>query len=145
MIWKAPGVTRENAICQRAVDFSSIYPTLCDLAGLPKPTHLDGKSIVSLLRDPATPWDQPAITTHGRMNHAIRSQQYRYIRYENGDQELYDTLADPLEYTNLADSDKHQSVIEELAQWIPKVNADNLPSPRRNAGQRNNPRRKPNR
>lgn len=142
MIWQVPGITPANAICERTVDFSSIYPTLCDLAELKKPIHLDGKSIAPLLRDPTRTWSEPAITTHGRLNHAIRTEQFRYIRYENGDQELYDTSTDPLEYTNLSDSGKHQTVIDEMSHWLPKVNTDNLPMPNRNIGQRNNQRRK---
>ncbi len=125
-IWKVPGVTPAKAVCQRAVDFSSVYPTLCELTGLPQPSHLDGQSIVSLLRDPSTAWDTPALTTHGRKNHAVRSEKWRYIRYENGDEELYDTQSDPLEYTNLATSREHAETIAELAKWLPKQDAANL-------------------
>ena len=44
----------------------------------------------------------PAITTHGLKNHTVRTEGWRYIRYANGEEELYDETADPLEYTNLA-------------------------------------------
>src|SRR5688500_16591317 len=66
---KVPGVTRPVGVCQRPVDFSSVYPTLCELTGLPLPDHLDGQSIKPLLKDPETDWALPAITTHGLNNH----------------------------------------------------------------------------
>ncbi len=126
-IWKVPGVTQPGGACGRAVDYSSIYPTLCELTGLPLPTHLDGKSIVSLLKNPQAAWDTPALTTHGRKNHAVRTEGWRYIRYANGDEELYDTTADPLEYTNLAGHTEHAARKAELAKWLPKTEAENLP------------------
>ena len=102
LIWVAPGTTPRGRISHRTVDFMSIYPTLCDLANLPRPPHIEGPSIRSLLIQPDAPWDRPALTTHGRNRHALRSERWRYIRYDNGDEELYDELRDPYEWTNLA-------------------------------------------
>ncbi len=127
-VWQVPGVTVPGGVCQRPVDYVSIYPTLCELAGLPLPSHLDGRSIVPLLRDPTTAWDQPAITTHGRNNHAVRSEDWRYIRYANGDEELYHSQADPLEYRNLAALPEYADQKAKLAKWLPEVNAPDLPS-----------------
>ncbi len=126
-VWKAPGVTPAAGVCGRPVDYSSIYPTLCELAGLPKPAHLDGQSIAALLKDPQAAWETPALTTHGRQNHAVRSEGWRYIRYANGEEELYDTAADPLEYTNLAGNTEHAARKAELAKWLPRTDAENLP------------------
>ncbi len=125
--WKVPGVTRPGGVCGRTVDYSSIYPTLCELTGLPQPKHLDGRSIAPLLKDPAAAWDTPAITTHGFKNHTVRTEGWRYIRYANGDEELYDEAADPLEYTNLANSAGHAARKSELANWLPRTDAANLP------------------
>lgn len=141
MIWRAPGTTPAGELCERAIDFTTVFPTLCDLAALPKPSHLDGQSMLSLLRDPNAPWTYPAITTHGRLNHAVRTDKFRYIRYENGDQELYDCVSDPLEYTNLASSPAHKSIIDELSKSLPDVNAKDLPSASANAGQGKKQRR----
>jgi arylsulfatase A-like enzyme len=127
-VWKAPDVARPGDVCQRPVDFSSVYPTLCELAGLPLPDHLDGNSIVPLLKDPASAWAWPAITTHGFKNHAIRSEGWHYIRYANGDEELYDTATDPLEYTNLAERPQKATRKAKLAEWLPQTDAPNLPS-----------------
>ncbi len=127
LVWKVPGVTREGGVCAQPVDFSSIYPTLCTLTGLPLPEHLDGREMTSLLRDPQAPWDQAAITTHGFQNHAVRVPDWRYIRYANGDEELYHTKVDPLEYTNLALHPDHAFMKSELAASLPKSDAPGLP------------------
>jgi arylsulfatase A-like enzyme len=126
-IWKVPGVTQPGGVCERTVDYSGIYPTLCELAGLPQPPHLDGRSLVPLLRDPKSAWEFPAITTHGFKNHTVRTEDWRYIRYANGDEELYNVAIDPLEYTNLADRAEQAARKSELAKWLPKNDAANLP------------------
>ncbi len=123
LIWAAPGVTQPGGVCDRTVDFMSIYPTLCELAGLPLPSHLESPSIASLLRDPKAAWDRPAITTHGFMNHTVRDERWRYIRYADGSEELYDDDADPYEWTNLASQPDLAKVKEELAKWLPAKNA----------------------
>lgn len=122
LIWIAPGVTRPGSRCDSTVEFLSIYPTLCDLAGLAKPDFLEGVSIRRLLANPQAEWPRPALSTFGFDNHAIRSQQYRYIRYANGDEELYDEIADPYEWTNIAANPELRSVKADLAKWMPKEN-----------------------
>ena len=126
-VWKVPGLTQPGGACGRAVDYSSIYPTLCELTGLPLPDHLDGRSLAPLLRDPLAAWDAPAITTHGFRNHTVRTAGWRYIRYANGDEELYDEAADPLEYVNLAKAPEHAARRNEPAKWLPGTDAANLP------------------
>jgi arylsulfatase A-like enzyme len=118
-----PGLTPKAATCDRTVDFMSIYPTLCDVAGLPIPQHVEGKSIKPLLEHPDMAWDQPAITTHGYKNHAVRTERWRYIHYADGSEELYDHEADPYEWTNLAVQPDKAKVIAELSKWLPENNA----------------------
>jgi arylsulfatase A-like enzyme len=122
LIWVAPGVTRAGTTSTRTVDFMSIYPTLADLCGLPIPPHVEGASIRALLADPAAPWDRPAVTTHGYRNHAVRTADWRYIRYDNGDEELYDETRDPYEWTNLASDRKYDDVRARLAKSFPGIN-----------------------
>lgn len=122
LIWVAPGITKPDSVCERTVDFMSIYPTLMDLCGIAKPAHVEGPSIKPLLADPKAKWDLPAITTFGHQNHAVRTEGWRYIRYANGDEELYDEAADPYEWTNLAGNSEHAATKAELAKHLPKVN-----------------------
>jgi iduronate 2-sulfatase len=122
LIFVVPGMTKAGARCDRTVDFMSMYPTLCDLCGLPIPKHVQGSSFKSLLADPAAKWESPAITTYLPNNHAIRTERWRYIHYANGDEELYDHDADPHEWTNLARDENHAAVKKELAKWLPTEN-----------------------
>src|SRR5262245_9236210 len=118
----APGITKPGTTCDRTIDYMSIYPTLCDLAGIPTPKHCEGTSIKKLLENPKAAWELPAITTHGYQNHTVRTEKYRYIRYADGGEELYDEVADPLEWKNLAADSNHAGVKKDLAQWFPKTN-----------------------
>lgn len=122
-----PGLTKAGSVSPRSVDFMSIYPTLCELCGLPIPKHVEGVSIKPLLADPQAAWDRPALTTHGYQNHAVRSEGWRYIRYANGDEELYDEAADPQEWKNLASDPQHAAIKSELAHWMPSTN---VPTPK---------------
>ena len=121
-IWVVPGVTKAGGVCTRPVDFMSIYPTLCDLAGIAKPAHVTGLSIRPLLADPKAEWTAPALTTHGKDNHAIRTERWRYIRYADGGEELYDHSNDTYEWTNLASKPEHAALKVELAKQFPTTN-----------------------
>jgi arylsulfatase A-like enzyme len=123
LIWVVPGLTRPNSVCDRSVDFMHIYPTLCDLCGLATPPHVQGRSIRPLLKDPSAPWSEPALITYKFNNHAVRTEQWRYIRYDNGDEELYDETKDPYEWTNLAKQPQYDAAKAELAKALPKTNA----------------------
>ena len=123
-IWVAPGVTKPGTKSNRAVDTLSLYPTLCELAGAPIPKHVEGVSIKPLLTNPGADWKQPAITTHLKGNHAITRDQWRYIRYADGSEELYDQKNDPNEWTNLAAKADMVAIKKELAAYIPKTEAE---------------------
>jgi len=122
----APGVTREQTRTERPVSFVDLFPTLNDLCSLPPVANLDGVSFLPLLKDPQRKWEQPALTTHGLGNHALRDERWRYIRYADGGEELYDHANDPNEWTNLAGKTEYASVKNGLAKWFPKNDAPNL-------------------
>lgn len=127
-IWVVPGLTKSNARCDRSVDFMCIYPTLMDLCGLPSPRHVEGASIRRLLADPSAPWDTPAVTTFKFQNHTVRTEGWRYIRYADGGEELYDEANDPYEWHNLAGLPKFAEKKLELAKWLPTRNQPDIES-----------------
>lgn len=126
-IWVAPGVTTAGSRSSRPVDLMSVYPTLCELAGIEIPGHVEGKSIVPLLEDPSAKWSLPAITTHGRGNHAVRTETHRYIRYADGSEELYHNVEDPYEWENLASRPESADLKARLAKWLPREEAPTPP------------------
>ena len=115
----APGVTTAGTRLVAAIDYTNIYPTLCELTGLPIPEHAHGPSLMPLFKDPTKAWDHVAICTHGRGNHAARDARYRYIRYANGDEELYDHNGDPHEWTNIASCAEMAEVKLRLSKSFP--------------------------
>jgi arylsulfatase A-like enzyme len=123
----APGITAEKRRCGRTVSLLDLYPTLVELCGLEPKGGLDGRSLVPLLRDPEAAWDRPVVTTHGYRNHAVRSEKWRYIRYLDGTEELYDHEKDPLEWTNLADREEHAGTKKRLSRWLPRTDAEEGP------------------
>jgi arylsulfatase A-like enzyme len=119
----APGVTKPGQRCPRPVTLLDIYPTLIELCGLEKKSQLQGQSLVPLLKDPDAAWEHPALTTHGKDNHSLRTERWRYIRYSDGTEELYDHSKDELEWTNLAGEAQYAPVKQQLGRWLPKESA----------------------
>ncbi|NIA14773.1 MAG: sulfatase-like hydrolase/transferase [Nitrospiraceae bacterium] len=128
-IMAGPGVPQAGEACDRVVSLLDMYPTLVDCCGLPPVAALEGQSLRPLLNDRDAPWDHAAITTYGKNNHAVRTARWRYIRYSDGSEELYDHDKDPKEWTNLAKRTEFAKVKTEMAAKLPKVNAEPMPVP----------------
>jgi arylsulfatase A-like enzyme len=124
---KAPGITRPGGRCNRTVSLMDTYPTLLDICGLPAKPSLEGVSLLPLLKNPTAAWDRPAVSTYLRGNHSVRSERWRYIRYNDGTEELYDHSKDPLEWTNLAGKHEFNAVKKEHARWLPTSDAPDSP------------------
>jgi len=137
LVWVAPEGTPglpEGTVAGRRVDtpvnLLDVYPTLIELAGIGPNEELSGRSLVPLMRDPEAEWERPSLTTHGRLNHALRSPNFRYIRYADGAEELYDHRNDPLEAENLAGDEAYADVIARLKAWLPDENEPDAPRDR---------------
>lgn len=127
LIISVPGLTPKNAECRHPVSLIDIYPTLNDLCGLGNHPNakgngfkLDGHSLKPFLVNPATTqWDGPPVALsmiggyatpgddpieHSQRHFSVRNERYRYSLYETGEEELYDMMVDPNQWTNLADN-----------------------------------------
>ena len=123
----APQKVRPGRKCHRPVSLIDIYPTLIELCGLESKKELQGNSLLPLLKNPCAKWSRPALTTYGLNNHSLRSQRWRYIRYSDGTEELYDHDNDALEWKNLAAESEYADIKKDLAKWLPQTNAPDAP------------------
>lgn len=122
LIFAGPGVARD-ARCSTPAELLDIYPTLVELCGLHRRDDLEGLSLCPQLNDAAAKRERPALTTHNRGNHGVRSERWRYIRYADDSEELYDTINDPNEWTNLIGQSDLAKIVEEHRRWLPKDEA----------------------
>ncbi|MCF3649785.1 sulfatase [Synoicihabitans lomoniglobus] len=108
----APGLTRPGTRTRALVELVDLYPTLAELAGLPRETALEGTSFAPLLDHPDRAWKSAVFGRYvraGAVGQAIRTERYRYVEWTRSndgtviDRELYDVPADPWERRNLAD------------------------------------------
>jgi len=122
----APGLGKAGTRCDRTVSLLDVYPTLTEMFALPRREGLDGRSLMPLLKNPSARWDHPAITTYLRGNHAVRDAHWRYIRYNDGTEELYDRDQDPNEWTNIAAHPTAQKAKQRLARYLPPTDAPDV-------------------
>ena len=125
LIFAGPGIVA-GAKCSRPVELLDLYPTLLDLCSLPANPLNEGLSLVPQLQDAKAPRKRPAVTTHNPGNHAVRTEKWRFIRYADGSEELYDLTKDPHEWTNIASDPKHAALKKDLARWMPAKSAPPL-------------------
>ena len=117
--------------CDAVVESLDVYPTLCQLAGLPVPEHLEGISLVPLLQQPNRVWKNRAISQFPRrdgdrelMGYALRTERYRYVEWLDRDScetvatELYDHEKDPQENENIGGRSEQSGVIADQSKML---------------------------
>jgi arylsulfatase A-like enzyme len=119
-----------GARCDACVSLLDLYPTLIEACSLPVPpglampdvdtVGLEGKSLLPLIADPDAEWQAAAVSTVGRGTHSVSTDRWRYIRYFDGSEELYDLRSDPREWFNLANKPEHAQLKQQLARHIPE-------------------------
>ena len=106
LIIAAPQVQRPGEAAAAEVELLDLYPTIVDLAGLPRVPGLDGASLFPLIRDPAQRIRTGALSFRKAkappLGVSVRTARYRYTEWPDGSEELYDHAADPGETRNLA-------------------------------------------
>jgi arylsulfatase A-like enzyme len=115
-----PEGSAQGARCDRITSLMDIFPTLVELCGLPEKEGLDGQSLIPLLKNPEASWDYPAISTYDFSEFSVRTEDWRYTRYIDDSEELYDHRADPQEWTNLAYDPRYKKIKEKLSRCIPE-------------------------
>lgn len=125
LIFGAPGQRAAGRHSRALVEFVDIYPTLCELAGLPLPPHLEGTSFAPLLDAPDRPWKKAAFSQYPRgrevMGYSMRTDRYRLTRWLKKDgtelaRELYNHQADPQENENVAELPGNAALVRELTR-----------------------------
>ena len=140
LIIAVPGIT-DGKSSGRTVELLDVYPTLAELCGLTTPAGLQGKSLVSLLKNPGSNWSKPAFTQVTRilnermiMGRSVRTEKLRYTEWNEGKDgiELYDYTTDPDEFINLAKNTKYSTDIKTLSTLLKKNSSDLLFIPYKN-------------
>ena len=126
LIISAPG-QKKGIKTEAFAEFVDIYPTLCDLCGLPLPKGLEGTSLKPVIADPKRPWKSAAFSQYPRpgniMGHSMRTDRYRYTEWaepgaEPAAREVYDHRTDPEENVNIANLPENKALVEELARKL---------------------------
>ncbi|MEO7412456.1 MAG: sulfatase [Opitutaceae bacterium] len=108
---RGPRAAGNGRASPAVVEFVDIYPTIAELAGVPAPADLAGRSLVPLLENPTRTWSGQAFSQvlrpndgHPVMGRSVRTERWRYTEWDNGRAgvELYDHDHDPHEFNNLA-------------------------------------------
>jgi arylsulfatase A-like enzyme len=121
-IWAGPGVAK-GATTDVTVSLIDMYPTLVQMCGLPKPhQELEGESLVSTLSNPSAATDRDVFLPHMHPGeYAIINRNWRYVRYGEDGEELYDLRKDPHEWNNLASDARHAKLMAEMQKSAPKT------------------------
>ncbi len=121
LIFSAPNLPKGKVIDSPA-EMLSVYPTLLELCSLPAYTLNEGISLIPVMKG-ETQEKTIAVTTYGMNNHSVRTMEYRYTRYEDGNEELYNHKTDPNEWTNIAGLAENSEIKNNLEVYFPKENA----------------------
>ena len=114
---------KAGQLCSKPVGLIDLYPTMLQMCGLPAKKSNQGDSLVALLKNPSANWRFSTLSTYARGNHTLRSERYRYLRFEDGSEELYDHAEDPNEWTNLATRLKYAKLLKQFRKELPAKEA----------------------
>ncbi len=125
MMVSVPGMSKKGVKVEQPVSLLDIYPTLLELCHLPDvPQELSGKSLTPFLEDPNLKREEPVLTSYPYKNHGLRDNRFRYIRYDDGSEELYDYRNDNYEWKNVALDPEYADELTRMRQYLPTINAE---------------------
>lgn len=121
----APGLAGMGKPSSRVVESLDFYRTLSELCDLTPPDHVQGRSLIPLLKDPSATWDHPAYTIWSEDSRnltavSVRNEKYRYAEFTagSGGAMLIDEEKDPHEIKNVVDDPAYAAVKEELHKLV---------------------------
>jgi len=126
LIIAGPQVRQKGTVRNEPASLLDLYPTLLDLCGLPANTSNDGISLKPQLLNAAATHD-PVVTTYWPGNHSVRDERWRYTRYHDGSEELFDEVADKNEFHNMAAKPGYSAVKQKLARYMPATSVPPVP------------------
>jgi arylsulfatase A-like enzyme len=120
LIIRAPKIAN-GARTPALVELVDLYPTLCELAGVPLPDHLEGSSLLPLLREPTKPWKRAVFARyHG--GESVRTDRYFYTEWSSGGnvvaRMLYDHQSDPMENINIVGTPEGNQAAAQLSAML---------------------------
>ena len=110
----------------RPVQLLDLYPTLADLAGIPAPPNMEGRSIAPLLSKPNANWPYPAFAVvmfQGKFGRSVTTERWHYVEWDEGraGAMLLDHQKDPLELQNLVDDASFAGRIKEMKEMLKQL------------------------
>ncbi len=128
LMFKTPKTATKGKSSNAVVEFVDIYPTLCELAGIEIPGHLDGISLVPVFEKPESEVKKAAFSRY-HDGESVITKNFLYTQWASGGEVvgkmLYDHRSDPKENINVVDDPDYKDVVEELSQLL-KENNDKL-------------------
>ncbi|MGB0258749.1 MAG: sulfatase-like hydrolase/transferase, partial [Coraliomargarita sp.] len=122
-IWSGPGISKGQSV-DATVSLIDMFPTFVETCGLAEDPGLEGVSLASVLKDPSSATDRDVLVPWLQPNaFAIINQDWRYIHYQDGSEELYDLNNDPNEWHNLAENPEFAAIKAELKSSAPEEQA----------------------
>lgn len=122
LIVSAPGLTPQGARTSALVELIDLYPTICDLAGIPKPAQLEGASFRDILLNPGEQGKQAVFARYGSAE-AVVTQQGIYTRFaDSGERMYYDHAVDPAENRNVAQDPRYAETVTAMDRLLSEQN-----------------------
>ncbi len=134
MIISVPDSSSAGKRITSFAEYVDIYPTLCELCGLELPEHLQGDSLVPVIKNPDKPGKTAAYTQWPKSHrtdpekvitgYSVKTKSYRYTewtRNSSGEvlaKELYNHENDPNENINIADYTENQAVVDRMSKLL---------------------------
>ncbi|MGB0273529.1 MAG: sulfatase [Opitutales bacterium] len=125
-----PRMKKSGQTTVSPAEFTDVFPTLCELTGVPVLDQLQGVSLVPVMNDPEVKVRKGATTLYkstgkkGALGYSYRTERYRYIEWINRyskkvvGRDLYDYEKDPFETQSLAKNPKYTTIMQELAEGL---------------------------